>query len=125
MISRSESLPITIETSGLLINLPTNYLCLERSPRNVLPVMRPVKPNLLASLISPLHRSLQLRRPCRHPEHPPAGCVKRPIALRGARVKYFHTVNSARFFEPRNLLPHVKRPRISSRRHHHARRRIA
>ena len=37
-------------------------------------------------------------------------------------MKHFHAFNLPRLLQPRNLLPRLKRPRIPSRRHHHAHR---
>src|SRR5271169_3112137 len=86
--------------------------------------MRPIKANPVASRICPLDRSLQIYAPRRHPQHPTASRIKRPIPLRSPSVKNFNSLNRPSFVESRNLLSHLKRPRISSRSHHHTHRRV-
>src|ERR1017187_1673973 len=167
MISRSESLPITIETSGLLIAPslkvflpchPERRICfanakqtgvegsllpwrglrfrkefprrtrprllLQRPPRNILAVMRPVKTNLRASFVSAPDRRFQVTRPRRHSQHAPARSVINPITLRSPRVKHFHALHRTRFFDSVDSLPYFVRSRISARRHHHANRSV-
>src|SRR5450631_3670389 len=165
MISRSESLPITIETSGLLIapslkvflpchpedllreheanrsrRIPFAWrglrfrkefprrtrprLLLQRPPRNILAVMRPIKTNLRASFVSAPDGRLQVPRPRRHSQQAAARSVINSIALRRPRMKHLHPLDSARFFESVDSLPYFVRSRISARRHHHANRSV-
>src|SRR5450631_1443988 len=167
MISRSESLPITIETSGLLIAPslkvflpchPERRICfanakqtgvegsllpwrglrfrkefprrtrprllLQRPPRNILAVMRPVKTNLRASFVSAPDCRLQVPRPRSYSQHAAARSVINSIALRRPRMKHLHPLDSARFFESVDSLPYFVRSRISARRHHHANRSV-
>src|SRR5437660_11879381 len=86
--------------------------------------MRPVKTDLRASFVSALHGLVQIAGPRRHSQHAAARGVIPPIPLRGSRVKHFYAIERPCLVEPVNSLPHFKRPRISSRSHHHARGRV-
>src|SRR5579863_4087046 len=86
--------------------------------------MRPLKSDPPTSLIRPRHRCPQLPSPRRHAQHSSSSSIEFPIPPRSPRVKNFHTLNLPSLSQPDNILPHVKRPRISSRRHHYAHRRI-
>src|SRR5271154_1910603 len=86
--------------------------------------MRSLKTNPSARLIRPLHRTLQRPRSRRHSQHTPASSIKSTIPLRSPRVKHLHSIDLSPV-ESCNLLPHLVRPRISSRSHHHAYRSIA
>src|SRR6267154_764695 len=96
----------------------------QRPRRNILPIMRPVKTDLLASLIRSAHRSLQIPSPRRNSQHPSPRCIKLFISFRSPRMKNLHTLNRRSPIQSHNILPYLKRPRIPSRRHHHAYRRI-
>src|SRR5579863_771728 len=105
-----------------VVNFDFPALLPQRSPRNIPPILRPLKPNLLASRISPFHCRLQIRRPRRDSQHPPARSKKLSISLRSPRMKNLHAL--AHPIQSDNIFPHIKRPRISSRSHHHAHRRV-
>src|SRR4029077_17763785 len=95
-------------------------LFLQRSRSNVFAIVRAGETNLSARLISAFYRGPQIRRACRHAEHAPARAVVSPVALRGPRMKHFHTRDRASFFETVNPLALLERARISSRRYHYA-----
>src|SRR5438445_12248914 len=118
MISRSESLPITIETRGLLIHLPRLFF--QRAGRDVLAVMRAVKLDLARGFVGASDCRWQVFRAGRYSEYSPAGAVIRAIACTGAGVEYFHTFHFVDFRNPSDFLPNFDRSRIPAGGHHHA-----
>src|SRR5580698_4237883 len=134
MISRSESLPITIETKGLLIRSPEYFSqysqlvlavsFLQRSRRNIFPVVRSIERNLRACRINPGNCGFQISRSRGYSQHASAGCVMNPVAFAGAGVKNFYALDCTRFVQSINPLPDFKCPRISARGHYHASRSV-
>src|SRR5438477_6060259 len=86
--------------------------------------MRAIKLNFAYRLIRARHCRTQVSRSRSHSQDSAAGSVVRAIASAGARMKYFHAFDLVGFLNARNLLSHFNRAGISTRRHHHARRRI-
>src|SRR5260370_15806692 len=118
MISRSESLPITIEPGGLLMHSPRLFC--QRAGRDVLAVVRAVKLDLARGFVGTSDCRLQVFRAGRYSEHSPPGGVIRAIPCTGAGVEYFHTFHFVRFFNPGNFLPNFDLTSVSARRHHDA-----
>src|SRR5277367_3743509 len=125
MISRSESLPITIETSGLLINsfflLPSVGLknldpkrtgddhdpelrLLQRSGSDISAIVRAVETDACARLIGALYRCIQIRRSSRNSQHTPSGGVERAFAFRCSGVKHLYAFQLSGPVEPDNFL---------------------
>src|SRR5260370_31281715 len=118
MIASSESLPITIETSGLLIHLPRLFF--QRAGRDVLAGVRAVKLDLARGFVGTSDCRLQVFRARRYSEHSPPGGVIRAIPCPGAGREYFPTFHFVRFFNPGNFLPNFDRTWVSARGHHDA-----
>src|SRR5208282_3031969 len=104
---------------------PGHTLALLQRPRpNVFAIVRAFEADLRARLISAPHRRLQLRCPCRHPEHSSAGSIESPVTFRGAGMEDFYAVQLRRILETVDFLARLVGPRITARSHHHAYRRI-
>src|SRR6266581_9212485 len=98
MISRSESLPITIETSGLLIDLPRLFFpC---AGRDVFAVMRAVKLDFARGFVGASNCGWQVFRAGRHSQHSAAGGIIRAITRARSCVENLHTFHFVRFFNP-------------------------
>src|SRR6266849_4696601 len=118
MISRSESLPITIETRGLLIRSP--WLFLQRPPRDVLAVMRAIKLNLAGSLIRASNCGREVFGAGGYSEHSSACGVVIAIARAGAGVENLDVFEFVRIFNSGNFFSDFDCPRITAGSHHHA-----
>src|ERR1700690_1165920 len=97
-------------------------LFLKRPGRNVLAVVGAFKTDLRRSRIHAIHRSLQIRRPRRYPQHSSAGCEKRSVAPGGTGMKDLHAFHFARVFESHNLFAYFVGARISAGRNDHTHR---
>src|SRR5262249_46719702 len=124
MISRSESDPITMETSGLSaiksfleVNL---FWRSQGAGPDILAVVHVFKADQARRLICAADRLLQPRRPGRHAQHTPAAGVENPIALAGSGVKDLHPGKLAGAVQSGDLFAAEKAPGISARSHYHA-----
>src|SRR5260370_4342259 len=95
MISRSESLPITIETIGLLIHFPRLFF--QRAGRDVLAVVRAVKLDLPRGFLGTTHCRLQVFPARRYSDHSPPGGLIRAIPSTGSHAEHCHTFLFVRF----------------------------
>src|SRR4030095_16930867 len=128
MISRSESLPITMETNGcllIIVRSPARMLGLvQGSCRDVLPIMHPFKSDFVDCVVGPLHGDLQAWRPRGYAQNPASGGKVDVVAIAGCGVKYLDAFQTSRLLHAGDLLPSLECSRISARRDHHANRSI-
>src|ERR1700686_1528405 len=120
MISKSESLPITIETWGLLIesiaSTSSLFQCLRR---NVLTIMRAVKRDLRASLIDALQGRIQICCSRCYPQYASSGSIVGIVTFRSASVENLYASQICRIFEAADSLSRLVAPGIAAGGHHH------
>src|SRR3954469_7159799 len=89
MISRSESEPITMETSGLLkLSLLFFY---QRTGADIFAVIHSFEADLSGGFVSAIKRDPEVARSRGDSENASAGSNKVVAALAGAGVKHLHT----------------------------------
>src|ERR1700722_86929 len=135
MISRSESLPITIETSGLLINcflastfrrfknldpkrtgddIDPELSLLQCSGSDIRAIVRAVETDACACLIGALYCCFQIHRSSRNSQHAPSGGVERAFAFRSSGVEHFYAFQLSGGVEPDNFLACFVGPGITA-----------
>src|SRR5437660_7472887 len=123
MISRSESLPITMETSGLLIlrsslvlqaNLGWMRLLLERSRCNVFAVMHALEADARYRRVSILHRGREIGGTRSHTQNAASRCKVHIVAPAGGSMKYLDTRHASSLLQAGNFLSRLEGSRISS-----------
>src|SRR5690349_14157417 len=119
MTSKSESLPMTIDTSTLLMNsLPrpdrNRNLLLHRPGRNVLAIMGALKLNSGYTVICAFDGTFQVHGSCGYSQHSPSGSEITAIVLRRACMEDFHAFYFAGFFESDNFFANIKCSRVST-----------
>src|SRR5438034_10920389 len=125
MISRSESLPITIETRGLLIRSPRLLFLHKSAGGYVFAVMRAVKLNLVNCRVRAGDCRLQRLRARSHSEHSACGGVVIAIARTGSGMEYLHPLQLVRFRNSSDLFSNLDGAGISTRSHDYTNRSIA
>src|SRR3954463_6264864 len=97
MISRSESEPITMETSGLLkLSLLFFY---QRTGADIFAVIHSFEADLSGRFISAIERYPEITRASGDSEYPSAGSDEIISAFAGARVEHLHSFDLRSFFQ--------------------------